>query len=139
MGATDVTLPSTITPPSGITPKFGTSGVAITAGQCLYRDPTDNTIKKAIGSSANAAKAIGFALASTPAVGQIVPYFDGGGDLSSASGLTAGEPYFVSDTTAGAIMKASDLGTGDYVTYVGTAKSATVFTPSINASGVAHA
>lgn len=138
MAATDVTLSSTLTPPTGTVPKIGTSGVAITAGMALYKDPADSSLKKAICTSAAAANCVGFALASAPAAGQPVPYFDGGGDLSNVSGLVVGEAYFVSDTTAGAIMKYSDIGAGEYVTFCGIAKSATVFTVHLFAGGVAH-
>lgn len=138
MGATDVTLSSTITAPSGTNPKFGISGVAITAGHALYRDATDNTLKKAIATSAAAANCIGFALASAPGTGQLISYFEGGGDLSGASGLVQGEAYFVSDTTAGAIMKYSDIGAGEYVSFVGIAKSTTVLTVHLFNNGIAH-
>jgi hypothetical protein len=49
--------------------------------------------------------------------------------------MTVGETYLVSDT-AGGIMPVADRDTGDYVTRLGTASSATQLDLAIEATGI---
>jgi len=138
MGATDVTLSTSIKPPAGTNPKFLYSGEAILAGQCIYQKAADGLVYKAIATSVEAAKAIGFALASTPGANMPVPYFSEG-ELSNTGTIVVGEAYFVSETPAGAIMKYSDIGAGEYVSFVGIGKTATILTVHLFTNGIVHA
>lgn len=138
MAATDITLASTLKAPTGYAPEILPSGEAITAGMAVYRKTsTDNKLYKAIATSQEAANAIGIALASAPGADQPIPLFKSG-ELSNLSSLVQGEAYFVSDTTAGALMKGSDIGAGEYVTFMGIAKTTAILSVHIFTPGVAH-
>jgi hypothetical protein len=59
----------------------------------------------------------------------------GGSIILVGTTMTVGETYLVSDT-AGGIMPNADRSTGDYVTRLGTASTATQLDLSIQATGV---
>lgn len=100
------------------------SGVAIAAGQVLYRDTSDGRAKLAIGTALATARAIGVAANSTPGADQpVTAVYDG--DITNLSGMTAGDFYFVTITTAGSLMLRSDLGSGNYPCLVLQALTAT--------------
>ena len=100
------------------------SGVAIAAGQIVYRDASDGLAKLAIATALATARAIGIAANSTPGAGQpLKVVYDG--DITNLSGMTAGEFYFVTITTAGSLMLRSDLGSGNYPCLVMQALTAT--------------
>jgi hypothetical protein len=61
------------------------------------------------------------------------------GIVSGLSGLTAGVFYVLSDSVAGGIMPIADLTTGDYVTLIGYALSATELQLLIEITGLAAA
>ena len=112
------------------------AGVAILAGQAVYRDAADGRVKLA-STSAAANAAIGIALNSAPTAGQPVRVaWDG--TLTGTATLIVGEAYFVSDT-AGSLGQMSDVGTGDFVTFVGIAATATSLKLRPFVSGVQHA
>lgn len=113
------------------------AGAVILAGQVVYRDATDGSVKLASTASANASKALGVALNSAPTVGQPV-VVQWSGVVSGTATLIVGEPYFVSDT-AGSVGQATDVGLNDFVTFVGIALTATTLRLGILASGVQHA
>lgn len=138
MSATDLTLATTLKPPPGYVPRFMVSGEAILAGQAIYQNPTDTLVYKALATSVNASKCIGFALASAPGTNQPVPYINEG-EISNVGTVVVGEAYFVSETTAGAIMKYSDIGAGEYVSFVGIGKTASIFSIHLFAIGIPHA
>lgn len=138
MAATDVTLSSTLKATTGFNRDEGMSGEAITAGQVVYRDSTASyKFKKAICTSLAAASAVGIALSTAAGADQPIIIMKAG-DITNVSGLTQGEAYFVSDTTAGALMKYSDIGAGEYATYVGHAPTTTTFKVAIVLATAAH-
>lgn len=132
-----VNLGTGIVPGSDASVKDEVAGVAILAGQVVYRDVSDGRVKLASTATAAVAAAVGVALNSAPTVGQPVRVcWDG--TVTGVAALVVGEPYFVSDT-AGSVGQISDVGTGDFVTLVGIALSATSLRVRPLASGVAHA
>lgn len=116
--------------------KQGTAGAAITAGQTVYRDPTDGKYKLADCDSATAAvrKTTGIALHAA-ANGQPLLVLTEG-PLTIGAALTAGVAYYLSGTPGG-ICPVADLGAGDYPTIIGIAKSTTVLDVKLHESGVA--
>jgi hypothetical protein len=113
----------------------GTFGATVTPAQAVYRD-TDGTLKLADsnGASSLIRTPIGLALhggsASQPA------RIHKSGDLTVGSILTPGVAYYLSDTPGG-ICPYADLASGEYPTFIGIAKSASVLKVMITPSGVA--
>lgn len=107
---------------SGAVTRYGTAGATITAGDIVYLDTTDNEYKlpdaDAWTDTANVYMALNGA-----SDGQPLTVLQSG-DVAMGSILTAGTAYYLSGT-AGGIMPAADLTTGDEVVQVGIAKSAT--------------
>lgn len=127
---------------SGITavrPTFNTRlrvvpyGATIAAGQPIVLSGASYVLADA---NASAALSAAEGIAITPGV-------DGGYGVMATAGsvmlvgttMTVGETYLVSPT-AGAIMPNADRTTGDYVTKLGTASSATQLDLSIKATGI---
>ena len=139
MAATDIVLSSTLKPPSGVNPNIVIAGEAITAGMAVYRNPADGKYYKALATSVNSSNVAGIALDSAVGVDQPFLIFTGNGDLSNVSGLTVGAPYFLSETTAGSLMRVADVGSTDYICFCGSAKSATIFSAHFYTNGIQHA
>jgi hypothetical protein len=114
----------------------GTTGSSnITAGMSLAKN-TSGLVIPAKGDTANNSRCIGIALhASLP--GQPIEYAVGGQVIFNAA-LTAGHNYCVSGANAGGIAPYTDLTTGNFVTTLGTAISATALRLAISASGVSQ-
>lgn len=130
MAAVALTAP---TPGAGAQTRWGTAGATIVAGQAVYLDIATNTYKLADAGALATAALAGFALTGASS-GQPVKILTGG--ALTATGLTAGEAYFL-NTTAGSIGLYADLtGNTDYITYVGTASTTTVMSVNIHVSGV---
>lgn len=113
-------------------------GATITAGQPVYQDTADNEFKLAdVNLSELAANVQGVT---------ITPGIDGGYGYIAISGaivlvgttMAVGETYYAGPT-AGEIIPDADLTTGDRVTRLGVASSATVLELSIEATGIVHA
>lgn len=137
MGATNITLADTITTDTGAkVKKGGYAGVAISAGQAVYFDSSTQRYQLAIGTSAAAADAVGVALNTAKAGQPLNVLYEGPG--KGVTSLTAGRVYVVSDDSAGDLMEASDLGTGDYACVLLIAKSATEFIVGKLTAGVAY-
>lgn len=114
----------------------GTAGATITAGQMVYRDPADGKYKLADSNGASA-------LIRTPRGIALNGASDGqpmtiakSGDITMNAVLTAGVAFYLSDTPGG-ICPVADIGSGEYATSLGIAKSTTVLTLNITASDVA--
>lgn len=110
-------------------------GATIAAGQSVYQDPADSKWKLA-DSNASVTTAAAKGIALTPGVA------DGYGIVATAGSvvlvgttMTVGTIYTVG-STAGSIVPNSDLTTGDYVTTLGTASSATQLDLAITATGI---
>lgn len=109
-------------------------GTTIAAGQTLYRHTDGEHLLADADLSASTKSVAGIAL--TPGV-------DGGQGIIATSGniilvgatMTAGVTYF-QGPVAGQIATFDELLTGDYVTRIGTAKSATEMILSIEDTGV---
>ena len=113
-------------------------GATISIGQPIYRDPADTKYKIAdANASLTTAAAKGIA---------ITPGVDAGYGLIATNGsiilvgatMVVGETYYVGPT-AGQIIAGSELATGDNVTRLGTASSATQLDLSIKVTGIARA
>lgn len=137
MAATDITLANTLKASTGYGKEEGQSGEAITAGQQVYRDAATGKYFKGICTSANPAACRGVALNSCPGADQPLEVMNSG-LITNVSSLVQGELYVVSDTTAGALMKYSDIGAGEFVTVVGIAQSTTTIQIQLFRGGVAH-
>lgn len=114
----------------------GKAGETITAGQALYYDSAAGTWKKADSNSATAAAraATGIAL-NGASTGQPLAVLEEG-DVTIGATLTAGVPYYLSDTPGG-ICPYADIGSGEYVCLIGIAKSTTVLSVKFHAVNVA--
>ena len=112
-------------------------GATISAGQAVYLDPADNEHKLADNNlSAIAARARGIAM--TPGV-------DSGQGMIATNGsiilvgttMAVGETYYAG-ATAGEIIPDADLTTGNRVTRLGTAASATQLDLDVRATEIVH-
>lgn len=127
---------SSVVPSSTASLITGTAGETITAGMPVYLKASDSKIYKAIDSTAAAAAVVGVAVCGASA-NQPVTYATAG-DITYNSIFTAGVAYYISDT-AGGLRAFADQSTGDYVTMVGVATSATVLHLVIYATGITAA
>ncbi len=114
----------------------GTGGATLVAGKSVYLDPADLKWKLADCDAATAAErdVKGITLNGC-ANGQPIDV-QTDGDITLGAVLTPGVAYYLSPT-AGGICPVGDLSTGDYPTLMGIAKSSSVLSLKINASGVA--
>jgi hypothetical protein len=111
-------------------------GATIAAGQPVYLDSTNKA--QLADSNASAVTAAVKGVAMTPGV-------NGGFGLIATDGaiilvgttMAVGETYYVG-ATAGTIIPDADLTTGDFVSRIGTAATATQINLSIEATGILH-
>lgn len=115
----------------------GTAGETIAAGKAIVLDPTSHKYMLADSNSATAAlrTADGIALNSASLNQPIDGMSEG--DLTLGATLTANTPYYLSDTPGG-ICPIADVGSGEYLCQIGIAKSTTVLSVAIRATGVAN-
>lgn len=103
------------------------AGVAVTAGQVLVYDPTDDDYILASNStlalSGNAGAASIVMAVGAAGAGQRVAVVGGGNTITVGSVLSKGRVYVLSAN--GLISPESDATTGDFVTIIGYALSAT--------------
>lgn len=104
--------------------KYGTAGVAITAGQVCYLDTSANTWKlfDANLSSANAGQPH-IALNSCSAGQPLTLQYGGLLIIGATAAPTAGLTY-MADRVAGGIIPSADIASGDKVAIIGVAASA---------------
>ena len=125
---------------SGAAVVHGTAGATITAGQVVYLDSTTSpgTYKLADCDSATAAvrSPAGIAL-NAAASGQPVSVHQSG-PITIGATVTGGVAYYLSGN-AGGICPVTDVASGDYVTIVGLATSASVLSVKFHESGFALA
>lgn len=110
------------------------AGATLTAGQLVYVDPAD--LKAKLGDSDNPAASVraidGIALHGASNNQPLTVHYEG--PITIGATLVPGTIYVASDTPGG-IMPAADLETGDYVTIIGVAISASVLDVRIHNSG----
>ena len=108
-------------------------GATIAAGQPIVKSGTKYVLADA---DASAVLAAAEGIAMTPGVNDGYGIMATGGSIILVgTTMTVGETYLVSDT-AGGIMPVADRDTGDYVTRLGTASSATQLDLAIEATGI---
>ena len=113
----------------------GFLGATVTAGQLVYKDSAAGLWKLADANGAAALRTPGGIALNGGVSGQPVRVHKSG-DITLNSVLTVNTAYFLSDTPGG-ICPAADLGSGEYGTFVGIAKSTTVLKVNLTSSGVA--
>lgn len=121
----------------GVQTTEATASEAITQGQVVIQDATTRKWSKAINTSAANAAAGGIALTKAGADGDTFLVATVGPLIIGAT-LAVGQTYYLSDT-AGGIMPAADLATGDWVTRLGVAMSATLLKIDIDVTGIQYA
>lgn len=130
---TDLTVTaSAVVPTSTSKTQTKIAAVAITAGQVVYVNSSNQLALADNDASALTPAVAGIAINSCSA-GQPCSYTTEG-DLTMGSIITAGTIYVLS-SAAGGIAPAADLGSSDYVTILGVGKTATVLSVHIHASG----
>ena len=114
----------------------GTAGVAIAAGQCIYKDAATGKYLLCDNNAAdvNARKPAGIAL-NNAALNQPVDLLTSG-DITIGAAVTAGTDYFLSTSATGGICPRADVTSGMNVVLIGIAKSATVLAVDIQNPGV---
>ena len=129
-----ITLPTSTQPGNSASKIRSVAAAALAQGQIVYRDSNGKS-NLARANALGTASVWGVALQSGTADTEVDIQTEG--EVKGLSGLTAGTIYVLSDSVAGGIMPIADANTGDYISIVGVAKSATVLALSINNSGVA--
>ena len=114
----------------------GIAGATITAGMVLYVDTAAAGVLKPCDADVAASTVCAGIALHAALTGQPIKYATGG-DLT-LSGMTVGRIYLVSQTTAGSMCVDADILTGDFVSIVGVASTATNLKIQINNSGVAR-
>lgn len=115
------------------------AGEAISQGEPVYRSALDSYYYKADADAEASADVKGIAVTPAGSSGDrfVLAANKSGStaDINLGATLTQGETYVVS-TNAGKIAPITDLTTGDYVSYLGVASSATILKMKTNATGV---
>jgi hypothetical protein len=136
MADISVTAANVVKASTNTTVRVGTAGATITAGQPLYEDSAaDFKLKPAQADTAAKAKAVGIALHGA-SNGQPISFISAGG-LNIGATLTVGQVYVVSDAAAGGVAPYADLASGDFVTVLGVATTASNLAVGIQVSGIA--
>jgi hypothetical protein len=119
---------------SNATRDNGIAGVAVTAGQAVYRDPTTRKFLLSDADSATAAanNVDGIALHAASLNQPLA--IQKAGDINLGATLAVGTIY-VLDSTAGGIAPAADLGVNEFVVVLGVASSASNLRLDIQNSG----
>lgn len=99
-----------------------TAGGTVTALDVVYPS-ANNQVSRAQANSATTAKFAGIAVESGTAGGSID--YQIVGIVEGFTGLTVGNYYYLSATTAGAIVSPPNAGTGQYIVLIGIALSST--------------
>jgi hypothetical protein len=113
----------------------GVAGVAVTAGQVVYKDSADNKFKLADTDSATAAARSPYGIALHAAAANQPLAVLTSGSITIGAALTAGVFYYLSGTPGG-ICPVADVAAGDYPCVIGVATSASLLKVQIVESGV---
>jgi len=132
----DLTItPANVVSDANASRESGTAGVAIAAGQLVYKDSTTKKFLLADTNSATleARKPLGIALHAAAANQPLTIHK--AGPITIGATLVAGTDYYASDT-AGGICPRADVGAGENVVLIGLASSTTVLNVDIQITGV---
>lgn len=133
MAAITVTA-GNVAPSSGTRYRTVVAGESVTQGQPVYRKSSDNRYYKADNGAQASARAAGIALDAASA-GQPMVIAITGSTLNIGGTVTVGAAYYVG--SSGGIIPAADLGSGDYVTFLGVGVTTTNIKVGILISDVA--
>ncbi len=118
-----------------VSTKVVTSGATVTAGMAVYKDLADgNKYKGCTTASAAAALCAGIAL-NGGTDGQRLT-IGMSGDITIGDTVVVGSTYYVGAAAGNDGLIEPDVGSGDFVTILGVAISASVIRLRINVSGV---
>lgn len=140
MSAVSITAASVLASATGIQNDHFTAGATLTRGMSAYLNtssqwvPTDSNAA-ATGNGVTDKRGI---VLTDAASGQPVIVLERDSDLTLGGTLVAGESYYAGQTP-GAIIPSSDLATGDWVVFLGVAKSTTKLNYAPLAAGAQHA
>lgn len=124
---------------TGAVREAGTAGATITAGQAVYKASATGKYMLADSNSATAEARTPLGIALNGASADQPLTIQKSGDITIGGTLDPEAPaYYLSDTPGG-ICPVADVGNGEYFCLIGIAKSATVLSLGIKASGVAMA
>lgn len=130
-----VITPANVVAGAGAKSLTGKLSETVTQGQVACRDATTKKFGKADSDGAASLRsAIGIFLTAGSLNQPAVVHTEG--PITIGAALVVGERYFVGET-AGGLIPSADLSAGEYVTYVGTAISASVLDVKIHNSGAA--
>lgn len=126
-----------VVPGSNASTENGTAGEAITAGKQVYKSSTTNKWMLSDSNSATveARRPTHTALTGSSLNQPIV--VQKSGDITIGATLTPNTPYFASDTPGG-ICPIADVGTGEYLTQIGIARTAAILQLAYQTTGVAN-
>lgn len=130
-----VITPASVVKGTNANVERGIAGVAVTAGQAVYKDASVEKYLLADSNSATLAARLPNGIALHAAALNQPLAVQSGGDVTIGATLVAGTDYWLSDTPGG-ICPRADVGTGENPVLIGLAKSTTVLTIGIKASGV---
>ena len=108
------------------------AGEAIAAGDAFFVDGNDNAFL-AINNDASKDAVAGIAIQDA-AIGNYVAGIPTGATIAFSNTVVAGDTYVLAGT-AGDIMLTSDLGSGDYVTVIGTCSTTNRLVLNIDVTG----
>lgn len=132
----DLTITTTnMIPGSGAVYEHLVAGAAITIGQLVYKNATDDKAYLAQNDGTAAEATIrGIAVSTAAAANQIVT-IQTGGTLAFGAILTEGEIYGLSSTAGGIAPEADSATSNDYISIVGVATSTSNLLIKITNSG----
>jgi len=138
--ATDVSITAAnVIASSSATKVLGVAGATVAAGQLVYRDTGDSNKYKLVDADSGTALArvvYGIALNSASS-GQPISVCTLDTAMEIGTHSVAVGTVLVASDTAGGLMPAADIDSGDYVTAVAVVKSSTAIVFGILASGAA--
>lgn len=130
-----ITAANVVAGSSAVINRSKSAGETVAAGKAVYLSSTTKKWMLADSNSATAeAKRAGGIALNGAALDQPLAVATSG-DVTMGATLTAGSPYYLSETPGG-IQPAADLTSGENVCLIGLAKSTTVLTIDIQAPGV---
>lgn len=133
-GITAVRPTANTAPPSNVI-----YGGTLAVGVPVYQDAADSNKHKSADANLSAATAAAVGITVSPGVNDGYGWVVSKGSvILVGTTMAVGTTYYVGPT-AGEIIPAGDLGTGDNVTRLGTAATTTQLDLDIKATGIAHA